>query len=217
MLPLPPIDQLIRRCRALAALDLILSPEWEYRFYSFNSRWSEDELMASMRDGCGDEWWMVFHRDGWAALKGLGHQSPAWSQHGKALSCALQRAFPSDLSGFSTEPAFRWEETSFAYYHAAGASGWTRVNDRTMYAAVDAGDAQLLARLVGGPSDYANFATDYYESKVDERIVADVFVLQPITDAVVNSLNPSTTLQDISEELYGEIQYPNASADSNAT
>lgn len=209
MLPLPPIDQLIQRCRALAALDLILSPDWQYRLYSFNSQWSADELMASMRDSCGDEWWMIFHRDGWAALKGFAHESPAWSKRREKLSTALQRSVPSDLAGFATEPAFRWEATSFAYFHCVGANGWTRANDLTPYSADDAGDEVLLAHLVGGPSDYAAVAADYYETEIDERIVADVFALRPITAAVVSALNPSVVLQDIDEELYREIQYPN--------
>jgi hypothetical protein len=210
MSPLPPIDQLIQRCRALATLDLILSPDWQYRLYSFNSRWSANKLMASMRDGCGDEWWIVFHRDGWAALKGLGHESPAWSKHRKKLSSALQGSFPSDLTEFTTEPAFRWDETSFAYFHPIGSNGWIRANDLTAYSADDAGDDQLLAHIVGGPSDYSAFAADYYETEIDERIVASIFALQPITAAVVNSLNPSVVMGDIAEELYGEIQYPNA-------
>ena len=92
MIILPPLEPLIKRCRALAALDLILSPEWEYRYYSFNSRWSKDAQMASMRDGCGDEWWAVFYNNGSAALKGLSHQSPAWSRHREKLSSALQRS-----------------------------------------------------------------------------------------------------------------------------
>lgn len=213
MSPLPPIDQLIRRCRALAAIDLILSPEWQYRYYSFNSHWSEAELMASMRDGCGDEWWIVFHRDGWAAMKGLGHESPAWRRYGDQLSSALQRSLPAEMAGFSTEPAFRWSETSFAYFHPIGAAGWTRANDLTDYSAEDAGDGQLLAHLIGNSSDYAKFAADYFETAVDERVVADVFALQPITVATIASLNPSTTLQEISEELYGEVQYPRASSD----
>ena len=210
MKPLPPIDRLISRCRALAALDLILSPDWQTRFYSFDSRWSQDELMASMRDGCGDEWWIVFHRSGWAALKGLGHDSPAWSLHHEKLSLALQRSFPGGFGDFSTEPAFRWSETSFAYFHAVGATGWTRVNDLAGYSADDAGDTQLLEHVVGSPSDYAAFARDYYETDVDEHIVAEIFALHPITDAIVSALNPSTSLRDISEELYGQIQYPRA-------
>jgi hypothetical protein len=208
MMPLPPIDRLIGRCRALAALDLILSPDWQSRFYSFDSRWSQDELMASMRDGCGDEWWIVFHCSGWAALKGLGHDSPAWNMHHEKLSLALQRSFPGGFGNFSTEPAFRWSETSFAYFHSADATGWTRVNDVAGYSTDAAGDTQLLAHVVGLPSDYAVFARDYYETEVDEHIVAAVFALQPITNAIVSDLNPSTSLEDISEELYGQIQYP---------
>lgn len=205
---LPPVDQLIRRCRALAALDLILSPDWQNRYYSFDSHWSDTELMAGMRDGCGDEWWIVFHRSGWAAMKGLGHESPAWNQHRNQLSSALQRAIPAALTGFATEPAFRWDATSFAYYHLADAGAWTRANDFTAYSVADPGDARLFAHLVGLPSDYARFATDYYETEVDEQSVARVFSLEPITAAVISTLNPSTSLREISEELYGQMQYP---------
>jgi hypothetical protein len=210
MIALPPIDQLISRCRALAALDLILSPDWQGRYYSFNSRWSERELMASMCDGCGDEWWIVFHRDGWAGLKGLGHESPAWSRHRETLSSALQRSFPAGLKGFSTEPAFRWDQTSFAYFITTETAGWIRANDVAGYSADDAGDTQLLAHVVGTPSDYADFATDYYETEVPEHLVAAVFALEPITATIISSLNASTSLKDIAEELYGEIQYPRA-------
>jgi hypothetical protein len=210
MLHLPPTEELKRRCRALAALDLILSPDWQGRFYSFNARWSEKEQMASMRNGCGDEWWFVFHESGWAALKGLGHESPAWSRHGQKLSAALKQAFPGALKDFASEPAFRWDETSFAWFHEPSAVGWTRANDLTGYATDAAGDDQLLAHVVGEPSDYAAFATDYFETDIAERIVAEIFALRPITPAIVKSLNPSTTLPEISAELFGEIQYPSA-------
>jgi hypothetical protein len=211
MVPLPPINQLISRCKALAALDLILSPDWQGRHYSFNSNWSENEEMASMRNGCGDEWWIVFHRDGWAALKGLGHESLAWSRHGETLSSALQLSFPSSLREFSTEPAFLWDQTSFAYYRTPGDANWIRANDLAGYSPEDSGDTQLLAHVVGSSADYATFATDYYESDVAEQIVAGVFALQPITTAIVSTLNPSTSLENIAEELYGEIRYPRAS------
>ncbi len=36
---LPGIDDLRRLCQSLAMLDAILEPEWQYRYYSFNSRW----------------------------------------------------------------------------------------------------------------------------------------------------------------------------------
>ncbi len=86
MTSLPSIPELLVRTKALAALDLVLSPEWEYRYYSFNAAWSPNEQMASMRNGSGDEWWLVFHADGWAALKGLDHESEAWSKKRDELS-----------------------------------------------------------------------------------------------------------------------------------
>src|SRR5262245_26616422 len=42
-----------RVSQSIAVLDAILSPEWEYRFFSFNAAWdlANHERMASMRDG----------------------------------------------------------------------------------------------------------------------------------------------------------------------
>ena len=114
MISLPPPDELKKRAQALAVLDLILCPEWEYRYYSFNSEWAEGQEMASMRDGCGNEWWILFHESGWAALKGLAHESSAWAEGGGELSQALQSACPSELSEFAHEPAFRWDSPASA-------------------------------------------------------------------------------------------------------
>ncbi len=211
MLPLPPIGPLISRCKALAALDLILSPDRESRLYSFDSHWSHSEQMASMHNGTGEEWWAVFHKDGWAALKGLDHGSPAWSQNREKLALALQRSLPAEFSEVAMEPVFRWNETSFAYFHVIGARRWIRANDFTIYKREEAGDTGLLAHLVGEPLDYANFAAEYYQTEVDESLVAQIFALQPITAETISALNPTTTLQDISGELYHEIEYPRAS------
>jgi hypothetical protein len=206
---LPSIPSLIDRCKALAALDLILAPNWRPHFFSFNARWSPSEMMASLRDGGGNEWWLVFHGDGWAALKGWNRESPAWNRHQGALATALQRAFPADFKEFANEPAFTWNKTSFAYLHPIGASSWTRLNDLVGDAAEDAGEASLLAHLMCDPASYAAFASDYYETKVDAETVARIFALHPITAALVNRLNPSIAMADIAEELYSEIQYPN--------
>jgi hypothetical protein len=45
---LPAIEDLRKLTQSLAMLDAIMSPEWEYRYYSFNSKWDEGEMMASM-------------------------------------------------------------------------------------------------------------------------------------------------------------------------
>lgn len=209
MVALPSIPKLIQQTKALAALDLILSPEWEYRYYSFNARWAADEQMASMRNGSGDEWWIVFHKAGWAALKGLDHESSAWSKGRDRLSAALNSVIPPALAGFAQEPAFRWKETSFAYFCLSDAAGWKRANDLTEFASItNAGEDELLRHLVGSAEDYAAFVMDYYEKSVPVELVSAVFAFQPITDDLVVSLNSDITIDDISAELFDEIGYP---------
>ena len=41
-------------------LDVILSPEREYRYHSYDAHWASAEEMASMSNGSGDEYSIVF-------------------------------------------------------------------------------------------------------------------------------------------------------------
>jgi hypothetical protein len=72
---LPDIDALRRLSQSLAMLDAIISPQWEFRYYSFNSTWGSGEMMASMRNGSGDDYFLLFNAAG-AILKGFAHESP---------------------------------------------------------------------------------------------------------------------------------------------
>jgi hypothetical protein len=208
MVTLPSVSNLLQRTKALAALDLILSPDWQYRYYSFNSAWSSSEQMASMRDGCGNEWWIVCHNSGWAALKGLDHESPAWANGQESLSLAIQNEFPPELHSFTHEVAFDWDSTSFGYFYLPSLGRWSYANSSTHFSAVDSGDNSLLNHLVGVADDYVTFASDYYETDVPKIIVESIFMLQPITQAIVSLLNSENTLEAISQELFTEIDYP---------
>jgi hypothetical protein len=73
--PLPDIQALKQLTQSLAMLDAILWPEWEERYYSFNFHWAESEMMASMRNGSGDDWFLLFSQAG-AIMKGFSHESP---------------------------------------------------------------------------------------------------------------------------------------------
>jgi hypothetical protein len=46
---LPDVNTLRRKAQALAVLDAIMSPDWQYRYYSFNSQWDRNEMMASRK------------------------------------------------------------------------------------------------------------------------------------------------------------------------
>lgn len=205
---LPSPEQLLNRCRALAALDLILSPEWQYRYYSFNSRWDTGEKMASMRNGSGDEWWIVFSDAGWTALKGLAHESPSAGEQAEGLSKALQAACPVDLREFAHEPAFRWDHTGFCFFHPEDAKGWQRANDLTPFGHLESREEELFEHVTGSAEDYVRFAADYYEMELPLDVVRQVFELKPISPEMFASLNPETDHDEISDELYEEIGYP---------
>src|SRR4026208_2071826 len=74
----PDVPTFRRLTRSLAVLDAILSPVWEDRSYSFNAHWAPGELMASMRNGQGDQWFAVINASGGVPL-GLAHATPQHS------------------------------------------------------------------------------------------------------------------------------------------
>ncbi|WP_459547551.1 hypothetical protein [Nocardia sp. X0981] len=71
---LPAIADLRNLCRSLAMLDAILSPDRESRYYSFSTAWAEGEETASMSNGSGDEYSIVFSVAG-AYVRGFSHES----------------------------------------------------------------------------------------------------------------------------------------------
>ena len=58
----------------IAALDAVLSPEWGYRYFSFDPHWAAGKRMASMRNGSGDVYFVVFSAEGTVA-RGFDHDS----------------------------------------------------------------------------------------------------------------------------------------------
>jgi len=70
--------------------------------------------MASMRDGCGDSYFILFTGAG-AIMKGFAHESEAWRKAlelGQPLSGVLD-GVPEVFAGFLIEPAFSMAETTF--------------------------------------------------------------------------------------------------------
>ncbi len=71
---LPDIAALQSLLQSLAMLDAVLCAEWEYRYYSFDSKWGAGETLATKRNGAGDECFMFFNQHG-AIIKGFDHES----------------------------------------------------------------------------------------------------------------------------------------------
>lgn len=88
-------------------LDAILSPEWEYRFYSHTAEWGDGASAAEIRDGSGNDCFIVFTTDG-AFIKGLDHKSPMAPGRSRParLWPGLVNDVPEAFTEFLTEPSF---------------------------------------------------------------------------------------------------------------
>lgn len=203
---LPSINAVRQKAQALAMLDAILSPEWEDRYFSYNAAWGEHEEMASMRDGCGNEWFMLFSPVG-VAIKGFAHESaPA---HDQLFSTELKQSVPSDFSVFLNEPAFSMDRATFCYWRRSTDDIWSKVyHPSPEFLHCDDGSDDLLALLLGHPDDYQCWAMNYYQ--LDELPidgVRDVFERVPLTQHLVNGLNTETSFSDVLDEAKS-IGYP---------
>src|SRR5262249_49133044 len=72
---LPDVAPLMRLLQAMAMLDAILEPDWQFRYYSFNARWAQNQMMAQCGNGQGDKFFALFNNHG-AFIKGFAHESP---------------------------------------------------------------------------------------------------------------------------------------------
>ena len=77
-------------------LDAVLSPEWDSRYYSFNSHWDQETALASMRDGCGDGYFILFTPAG-LVIKGFARES--------------------EMSPYRVHPPLAWPGIFFRRHH----------------------------------------------------------------------------------------------------
>jgi hypothetical protein len=202
---LPGLTEIRRRTQSLAMLDAIVSPEWEFRYYSFDAHWGAGEEMASMRNGCGDDWFLLMDRAG-AALKGLAHESELAGD--ATLAAEVQRQVPPAFASFLGEPAFGMEWLSFCYWRAADDAAWHKVvHPDPRLATADDESAYFLALLVEPPSSYQEFASEYFEVDLPLAAIEAVYAHTPLTPGLVRSLNEELPMSQ-AREFASEIGYP---------
>ena len=212
---LPGISIIRDRARAMAVLDAIMSPDWESRFYSFDSRWSPTEEMASMRDGCGNDYSVVFSPAG-AYARGFDHESPTspYRVTPPVPWPGLFDGMPAAFLHHVTEPAFSDQDgtprVTVCFWREEADAEWRAGSVEAVPAGVDDGDsAEWLFDVLadGRPEAYQEFAEEYYEVTVDIEAVRHVYALRPLTQSVVSALNPDADLAALDKDLR-QIGYP---------
>jgi hypothetical protein len=203
---LPDIPTLRRLMRALAMLDAINWPDWEGRYYSFDSQWAVGEMMASMRNGQGDEWHAIFC-DAGAALQGLALHAPACREPPiRGIFDGLPTVFDKNLRN---EPAFDAARSTFCLWRLVNDDAWSIGKVQLPPGDDPDGSGRLLAILGGIPAHYVAWARDYYEREIAEADVAAVYRHDPLTTELISRLNPNMHLAALAEDI-AQIGYPEA-------
>ncbi|MET7693284.1 hypothetical protein ABZT06_35890 [Streptomyces sp. NPDC005483] len=210
---LPGIDVLREHCRSMAVLDAVLSPEWVGRYHFFDDHWSETESMASMRNGSGDEYSIVFSAFG-AYVRGFDHESPMSPYTADGPWPGVLDEVPDVFRPCVEEPAFSDEDgmpvVTACLWRETGDGGWkTGTIDFPHRATEDPDGAGYLFQLLvdRSPEAFQGWAEDYYEVPVDLEAVRHVFSSRPLTAEVVNALNSEITPADLVDDV-AEIGYP---------
>jgi hypothetical protein len=202
---LPRPARLERLSMSLATLDAILSPEWEYRYYSFNKTWdaAKSHRMGSMRNGSGDDYFILFTPAG-CAIKGYAHEYPM--AHPGKPPAGMFDGFPKAITDFLTEPSFSIENTTFCLWCLADGA-WTIGSQPFAERDDPDGSEFLLDLLAGDPRDYREYAKDYFEAEVPLASVKSIYEHRPLTPDLVHSLNANVELASLLGDM-AEIGYP---------
>jgi hypothetical protein len=165
-------------------------------------------MMASMRDGCGDHYFIWFSTVG-AAIKGFAHESifsPV--NNNDTHHPGVIDEVPPEFAEFLKEPAFMIDDTTFCFWRRQEDNEWHQGNVKfSPDAGVDPdGSKTLLAILDGKPSTYVEFARDYFEVAIDADDVAHLYELKPLTEDLLLRLNSERSLDELSEDI-AEIGY----------
>jgi hypothetical protein len=198
---LPSAAAMQRLAQSLAVLDAINSPDWEYRYYSYNPEWAPGEAVLEMRDGEGDEMLVLFRAEG-CVINGFLHE---YDQPEKAQ---VIRGLPDVFDSFLFEEPINSLGTTFCLWYTP-AHGW----QRGIVESEDDGSEELLYIFDNDPATYAEWATEYYLDETDRRpltaeAVAPVYHHEVLTKAMVLAINEE--LEDwvaLAAELQ-EIGYP---------
>lgn len=198
---LPSAAALQRLAQSLAVLDAINSPDWEYRYYSYNPHWAPDEAMLEMRDGEGDQMLVLFRPEG-CVINGY------LSEYDQPDKAQVTRDLPAAFDDFMFGEPVSSIGTTFCLWYTP-AHGW----QRGVVENEDDGSEELLYIFDNDPATYAEWATDYYLDETDRRpltaeAVAPVYHHEVLTKAMVLALNEEMEDWTMLAADLQEIGYP---------
>ncbi|WP_256096986.1 hypothetical protein [Streptomyces agglomeratus] len=207
---LPDIPAVRDLCRSMAMLEAVLNPDGA-RYHSFSATWSETEEIASMRNGSGDEFDIVFSPAG-AYVRGFDHESPMSPYDNEEPWPGVVDSVPEVFRAYVLEPAFAdgdMPRVTACMWREAGGDQWQAGEIDFPVGSADPDGADWLFQLLTEPAPEAfqSFAEAYYGTAVDLEAVRHVYAFRPLDRRTVRALNATVPLATVAATA-AAIGYP---------
>ncbi|CAN0198070.1 unnamed protein product [Discosporangium mesarthrocarpum] len=224
---LPKSSELRQICKSISTLEAILCQDWEYRYYSYQKDWGENEEVCEMRNGEGDQMLILFAKEG-TCINGFAHESRmnGW----KKVEVQEKKSFAEKLFGTKKEVKTKLIQeipfgileglpkvfnefifgepvksigTTFCIWQIRHDEEWKVGEIKLPDDDYKDGSKDLLKLLDGNTLTYKNWAEEYYEIELKQELIEDVFNGKEITDELIKGLNPE--LED-KEKLRSDLE-----------
>ncbi len=203
---LPDVAQLRDVFQSMAMLDAIIMPEWQDRYYSFETDLLPDDSVSigSMRNGSGDDLHAIFGRAG-CLIRGFAHEyemSPYAERPPRVFPGVLDD-IPSEFADcLAAMHSSWWQNITFCIWRNHSDSAWQHGRIDFPELADPDGSAFLLSDYDGRPETYHAWAESYYQPhKLNLPAVRWVFEHRPLNEELVRELNPERSLAELAEEI----------------
>jgi hypothetical protein len=199
---LPDRNKLKTICKAISVLDAVLSPEWEYRYYSYNRQWSDNEEFFEMRDGSGDQMLILFRHDG-CVINGFAHE---YDQPEKQK---LTEGLPSVFDEFIYGEPVKTIGTTFCIW-TTELRNW-QIGQIANY---QDNSENMLSIFDGNPQTYIDRANEFFDESsagngIPLNTVTDIYNGQTLTrEMVLSIVNDFEDWEQLETDL-NEIGYQN--------
>lgn len=200
-LQLPNSKQLQTTCKAIAVLDAILSQEWMYRYYSYNSKWGNNEECFEMRDGEGDQMLIWFQNDA-CIINGYANEFEQQDLD------KLTKQMPALFNEFIFGEPVKTIGTTFCIWTTDG-NNWKvgQLENK------EDNSAEMLQIFDGKPQTYIDLASEYFEESYKESgiplaTVSKIYDGQTLTKEMVLSIVDELEDWEQLENDLLEINYP---------
>ena len=190
---IPKPIELQNLCKSISAIEAIISPLWEYRYYSYQKDWSETEEFCEMRNGQGDQMLILFRNDG-ICINGFASESEmnGWKNvRVKEKKSLIDKLFGSKKetnteliqripNGVVSELPESFKEfiygepvksigTTFCIWNTGTDTDWKIGKITLPDDDYKDGSSDLLELLDGKPATYKKWAEEYYEEEFENR------------------------------------------------